>query len=253
MRYIVWSIQNHGQLPLPSMDDLSYNIAPYLERAGSQVANDLPAPRTLSVHTTLQLTAAHPKARYIYVARNPRDACVSYYHFCRDSLGGNQYRDATFDEFFEEFVRGDVPYGDFFDHVRDWWDRRADHNVLFTTYEALQADARGVILQVARFISDQENDYETILLQNEEYILNKVIENTSFGQMKRNIPVVIKRATDESCGDTTLDAGVKVDFFRKGIVGDWINYFSQEQTERLKERQAEKVSGSGLEELWTYD
>lgn len=252
MRYIVWSIQNEGKLPLPSMNDLSYNIAPYLERAGSQVADHLPSPRTLSVHTTLALTASHPEAKYIYVARDPRDACVSYYHFCRDSLGGNQYRNATFDQFFEEFVRGEVPYGDFFDHVREWWDHRSHPNVFFTTYEAMQRDARQVILQVARFISDQKNDYEAQLLKHDETVLKKVMDNTSFGKMKKNIPVVIKRATDESCGDATLDTGVKVDFFRKGIVGDWVNYFSQEQILRLKERQTEKVSGSGLEELWTY-
>lgn len=252
MRYIVWSIQNEGKLPLPSMDDLSYNIAPYLERAGSQVADHLSSPRTLSVHTTLGLTASHPEAKYIYVARDPRDACVSYYHFCRDSLGGNQYRNATFNQFFEEFVRGDVPYGDFFDHVREWWDRRSQPNVFFTTYEAMQQDARQIILQVARFLSGKTRDYEALLLQDDERVLRKVLTNTSFGQMKINIPVVIKRAIDESCGDSSIDTGVKVDFFRKGVVGDWVNYFSEEQILRLKERQTEKVSGSGLEELWTY-
>ena len=231
------------------MDDLSYNIAPYLERAGSQVADHLPSPRTLSVHTTFRLTPAHPKARYIYVARNARDACVSYYHFCRDSVGGNEYRNASFDEFFEEFVRGEVPYGDFFDHVRDWSQRRNDANVFFTTYERMQSDPRQTVLDVARFISDQEKDFVTLLLRDDEKILNDIVENTSFGHMKKSIPVVIKRATDESCGDSLLDTGVKVDFFRKGVVGDWVNYFNQHQVARLDERQADKFSGSGIEEL----
>lgn len=245
----VWSIQNDAALPLPSMDDLSYNIAPYLERAGSQVADQLPSPRTLSVHTTFGLTPAHPKSRYIYVARNARDACVSYYHFCRDSVGGKEYKGASFDEFFEEFVRGDVPYGDYFDHVKDWWQHRNDPNVYFTTYEAMQSDPRKAVLDVARFISDEKNDFASRLLQDDEKILNGIVKNTSFTHMKKSIPVVIKRATDDSCGDSLLDAGVKVDFFRKGIVGDWVNYFSEHQVSRLNERQAGKFSGSGIEGL----
>ena len=251
MRYIVWSIQNQGALPLPSMDALSYELAPYLERAGSRVANSLPSPRTLSVHTTHRLTPFHPKSRYIYVARDVRDACVSYYHFCRDSLGGKAYQDATFDEFFEEFVEGAVPYGDFFEHVRDWWVQRTQANVLFTTYEAMHADPRKVVLQVARFISDDEHDYESTLLADGELLLRKVLQNTSFGQMKSSIPVVIKRATQDSCGDSLLDAGVKVDFFRKGIVGDWINYLSEEQVRRLEQRGIEKEAGTGFLQLWT--
>jgi hypothetical protein len=166
-------------------------------------------------------------------------------------VGGNEYRDATFGEFFEEFVRGDVPYGDYFDHVNDWWLHRNDQNVYFTTYEAMQSDPHKSVLEVAKFISDEAHDYVPTLLQDNQRILNLIVKNTSFGQMKENIPVVIKRATDVSCGDSMLDAGVKVDFFRKGIVGDWVNYFNQQQVDRLNQRQAEKFSGSGIAELWT--
>ena len=158
----------------------------------------------------------------------------------------------SFPQFFEEFIRGEVPYGDFFDHVKDWWVQRFDSNVFFTTYEELQDNPREVVLQVARFISDKENDYVKLLMQDDEKILNSVLVNTSFSEMKSKIPVVIKRATDASCGDSLLDTGVKVDFFRKGIVGDWINYLNEDQIRRLDERTIEKVSGSGLEDLWTY-
>lgn len=233
------------------MDELSYDIAPYLERAGTKSADLLPSPRTLNVHTTYELTAQHPKARYIYVARDPRDTCVSYYHFIKDGVGGADWTNGTFDEFFEEFVRGEVPYGDYFDHVKGFWDRRKDDNMLFLTYEEMQADPRGVILTVARFISDEENDYHKKLSQDDD-LLNRILHNTSFSYMKKSIPVVIKRASDNSCGDSALDEGVLVDFFRKGIIGDWVNYFSSPQLKRLKERMEERIGGTGIEGLWDF-
>lgn len=251
MRYIVWSIQNQGGTPLPSMDALSYDIAPYLERAGSKVADTLASPRTLNVHTTWQLTAKHEEAKYIYVARDPRDACVSYYHFVKDGIGGKEWmKDGDFNQFFEEFVNGDIPYGDYFDHVRHFWNERKRGNVLFLTYEDMKKDARKCIMDVARFISDDENDYEKILTENDNEVLEKVVLNTSFANMKKEIPVVIKRATTDSCGDKLLDEGVKVDFFRKGVIGDFVNYFSSDQITRLRERMMERVSGTGIEHLW---
>jgi len=234
------------------MDALSYEIAPYLERAGTRVADSLASPRTLNVHTTFELTAQHLQAKYIYVARDPRDACVSYFHFIKDGIGGQEWiDDGSFDQFFEEFLQGDLPYGDYFDHIKGFWLHRHDSNVLFLTYEEMQRDPRKCILSVAKFISDNQNDYEKMLTL-EPNLLDKILENTSFSNMKKEIPVVIKRATNNSCGDSKLDEGVKVDFFRKGIVGDWVNYFSSEQEMALNQRMMDKVSGTGIENLWKF-
>ena len=251
MRYIVWSIQNLGDGNLPSMEQLSYKIAPYLERAGSEVADRLPSPRTLNVHTPFEFTPRHPKARYIYVARNPRDTCVSYYHFIKDGVGGTGCLDITFDEFFENFLKGEVPYGDYFDHVNKWWDRREDPNVLFLTYEHLMEAPQEEIIRVASFLSDGEKDYASLLMANDGQILKKIVESTSFKRMKE-MPVVIKSASSFSCGDPLLDAGVRVNFFRKGVVGDWVNYFSQDQIQRLEQAMYQKFTGRDIQNLWEF-
>ena len=36
-------------------------------------------------------------------------------------------------------------------------------------------------------------------------------------------------------------------FIRKGIVGDWKNYFTEDQNQRFDEQYTEKMSGTGLE------
>lgn len=232
------------------MDQL-YKEAPYLERTGKGPAEGLPSPRHLSVHTPYSHTPIDSTAKYIYVARNPRDTCVSYYHFTKEGIGGSNYQNATFDDYFQSFVEGDVPYGDYFEHVKGWWDRRHDPNILFLTYEDMMANPGEAILKVASFISTQTYDYRNLLTENNGEILEKVIKNTTFNMMK-DMKVVIKAASSSSCGDPLLDSGVKVNFFRKGIVGDWINYFSQQQLDQLNRKMIEKVAGSGIEDLWTF-
>ena len=39
----------------------------------------------------------------------------------------------------------------------------------------------------------------------------------------------------------------KGDFIRKGQVGDWKNYFTEEQNKRFDSLYAKKIAGSGLE------
>ena len=41
--------------------------------------------------------------------------------------------------------------------------------------------------------------------------------------------------------------GYKGSFIRKGQVGDWKNYFTEEQNKRFDSLYAEKMAGSGLE------
>ena len=241
MRYIVWSIQNSGKLPLPSMSELSFKLAPFLERAGTDVADTLPSPRTLHLHTTYELTPYHPHAKYIYVAREPKDTAVSNFYFARNGVGGPEYREATFNEFFEKFIQGEVIYGDYFDHLLGWWKHSNDQNVLFLTYENLKNNPQDVTLQVAKFISDKDTDYVKMLQSNDSSVLKKILENTSFNNMKKDIEVVVQTATQSSSGNKKLDKGLTVtDFFRKGIVGDWINHFNEQQVERLEKQFKEK-------------
>ena len=36
-------------------------------------------------------------------------------------------------------------------------------------------------------------------------------------------------------------------FMRKGVVGDWVNYFSEEQSAEFDAKYAQRMNGSGLE------
>ncbi|CAN8004431.1 unnamed protein product, partial [Ixodes hexagonus] len=122
--------------------------APSLENYGIEGLKDLQPPRFMQSHFQLLRDAFNPKAKYVYVARNPWDCCVSHYHNCRD-LAFFKFADGTFDDFFEAFVAGELCNGDYFEHVLHGHTRRNEPNVFFFTYETLKADTPGTIIKLA--------------------------------------------------------------------------------------------------------
>ena len=70
------------------------------------------SPRVLKSHALHKFLPndliVDPKAKVIYVARNPKDVAVSMYHFCLYVNDLPNY--SSWDEFFEEFVAGRGKY-----------------------------------------------------------------------------------------------------------------------------------------------
>lgn len=193
----------------------------------------------------------HPEARYIYVARDPRDVAVSYYYMTKEVLGGLDYKDVSFEDYFQSFITGNVPYGDYFDHLKGWIDRIPSDNILFITYEAMRNDPKAAVLSVAYFISDQHHDYVEELLANGGELLEKIVTNTSFNSLKK-LPVIIKKATDKKQFNPSLEEGVKLNFFRRGVVGDWKNHFNETQILALNQKIARNLKGSRASSIWKF-
>ncbi|XP_065289658.1 sulfotransferase 1A1-like [Dermacentor albipictus] len=49
-------------------------------------------------------------AKFVYVARNPWNVCISFYHMVKD-LRVYQFQDGSFDDFLEAFLAGDFGFG----------------------------------------------------------------------------------------------------------------------------------------------
>jgi len=67
-------------------------------------------------------------------------------------------------------------------------------------------------------------------------LINRIAEQCSFRGMTKN--------------ETSYKLSEKKDsesLLRKGVVGDWKNYFTPEQNERFEKEVLEKLKGSGLE------
>jgi len=165
--------------------------------------------KTHLMHHLLPESVHSSGAKVLYVSRDARDVCVSYYHYAR-LVNFMMYR-GTFQEFRASFQRGETLYGPYREHVKSYLDH-AD-TVLCLTYEQLHSDRAEVVRKVAKFLGRTLTDAS----------IQGIVHHTSFDVMKR----------DPSTNFTHWeDSGLAVrdeegTFMRKGKVGDWTNYFSE--------------------------
>jgi len=101
-----------------------------------QVEN-MASPRFIKTHLPVPLLPGQlkeVKPKIIYVTRNPKDMCVSYYHYCKLIHGLH----GSFDEFCDLFIQGKTPVGPIWDHILGFWAQRDEPNVLFLKYEDMK-------------------------------------------------------------------------------------------------------------------
>ncbi|KAH6926200.1 hypothetical protein HPB50_015812 [Hyalomma asiaticum] len=211
--------------------------SPYLEMMGVDAALRTPKPLALMTHLPFDKLTFSQQAKYIYVARNPYDCCVSFYYFAK-GLTPATCRDVSFKKFLQMFLEGKTLYGDYFDHLLSWYDRRDLSNLLFLTYEDVKDDTRQSVLRIAEFLGPQHGH----LLNSNDALLQKVLKACSLQNMKEvfggkprsgikdilALPpeeqiksMEVYRETLHKREETHEGAGL----IRKGIVGDWKNHF----------------------------
>ncbi|KAH9378078.1 hypothetical protein HPB48_011336 [Haemaphysalis longicornis] len=156
------------------------------------------------------------EAKYIYIARNPWDVCVSFYHMV-NNVSVWRFRDATFDDFVDAFIEGDFGYGSYFDHVAGGYALRDKPNVFFLTYESLKKDTRGAVLRLARFLGDE---YIRVLEENEDLLQNILV--WSKPDYMRN--VMVFNFEDERDGNWEHAFGANNMCCKEGHEGDETKY-----------------------------
>ncbi|KAL1485196.1 hypothetical protein MTO96_032114 [Rhipicephalus appendiculatus] len=127
-QYLILSILTDGEPPT-NLEDFML-ASPYMEMMGAEAAEKMRRPGLLKTHLPFETQPYSKQAKYIYVARNPYDVCVSYYYFLK-SMTPKRVKDVSFSRFHQLFVSGSVSYGDYFDHLLSWYKHRHDDNVLF--------------------------------------------------------------------------------------------------------------------------
>uniref|UniRef100_A0A5F8H860 Sulfotransferase n=1 Tax=Monodelphis domestica TaxID=13616 RepID=A0A5F8H860_MONDO len=175
------------------------------------------------------------KVRVVYVARNPKDVLVSYYHFHNfvkflPDIG-------SFDNFFDQFLEGKVVYGSWFNHIKGWLGVQHELNFFVITYEELSQKPHQSIQSLANFLGKklEPEDVETIL------------HYCSFSFMSQNNPVkinpIFQPFFDHSKGQ----------FFRKGIIENWKEYLSPEQNIRFNKVYQAEMGELTFKFPWSLD
>lgn len=259
-QHVVYLIQTGG-VPPPSAEEF-YRASPYIEVFGAECVDWMKKPGALKTHLPLQLVEYSTEAKYLVVARNPRDVIVSlHYHWL--AFPGYRYN-GTFDDSFEHFMSDDLDCGNFFTFYKDWYERSRDPNVLFILYEDLKRNPEDIILKVARFMGAE---YEANLLKDDRKGLRDVVKYSSVEEMKKYTNDMLQEffaVGREFQGDAYKglqhfhhgvhaagqDAASKINYVRKGVIGDWKNHFSQEQLRRLNDKFKRDTEGSEIAKLW---
>jgi hypothetical protein len=226
---IVYLIAHQGT-PLPATMSMAEAI-PHLEEVGGEVVARLPRPRYIKTHLPYELTPYGDAARYLYIARNPFDCAVSFFHHTRGFVKHYDFADGRFEDYFECFLAGEVDFGDYFDNLLSWYAHAGDPNVLFLTYEAMSADPRAAIVTIGEFMG--------AVCVRDEAVLAEILNHSSFASMSR----------DQQRWSSQRADGMPA-FIRKGVVGDWANHFSATQAARLLDKCDRRLGATTAEALW---
>ncbi|CAN7949687.1 unnamed protein product [Ixodes pacificus] len=234
---IGYLIFHEGASPSSAKDFHDYS--PFMEMIGVNASVDKGLSRFIKTHFPYNLVPKNPQAKYLYVCRNPKDVCVSfYYHTCRFFC--YEFLEGQFADFFEVFMNGGTEYGDYFEHVLSWYEHRHNPNVMFINYEDMKAEPKNSILKIAEFLS---KDHYKILMKDNR-MLENVIERSGIDYMKTTAKDVFQNLFPGAASDA------RTSFIRKGIVGDWKEHFSPEMNTRMEEKILAKLAHTDLIRLW---
>jgi methylamine dehydrogenase accessory protein MauD len=224
MQMILYQLTTAGTMDFAHITQVS----PWFERSlkDGTAYDALPAPRVFKSHLSYGKIPKGP-CRYLYVARDGKDVAVSYYHFQKTHMG---YQ-GTFDEFFERFLKGEVPFGSWFRHVRGWYAHRDDPNVLFLRYEDLVADLPGALRRIAGFCG----------LEVDPGRWPGILERCSFAFMKRH------ESQFDPLTAMLFEHGFRANsHLRQGQAGAWGDQLSPRQARRFDQTFHRRLRARGL-------
>ncbi|XP_071675637.1 cytosolic sulfotransferase 8-like [Lolium perenne] len=191
----------------------------------------LPSPRLMHTHLHYSLLPRSlANCKTVFVCRLPKDMIVSLWHYLHRA-GVN----FSFSEVFELTCDGKNPNGPFWDHVLGYWSasKVRPEGVLFLRYEKMLVDPVGTVRELARFLD----------------VPFSAAEETAELPMEigKLCSIDIMRGLQGNrIGSIGQFKFAHQSFFRKGVVGDWVNHMTPEMAHRMDAIVEEKLRGSGL-------
>ena len=174
------------------------------------------------------------KPKFIYLIRSPLDVCVSFYHHLSNQVEGGY--DGTMNEFFNEWMNGEIPFGTWVDHIRSFLpafeDKDSDIDVLLVSYEEMVSNLPHVLDQIIAFL---DLDKSITSKQRQDLLPTFQFENMKQSLSKfQPISVTWKQKQITNLSDHSSYTK-SFQFLRNGKSGDSKNYLSINQRQLFVE------------------
>ncbi|KAJ8722503.1 hypothetical protein PYW07_003683 [Mythimna separata] len=173
------------------------------------------------VYTHLPISLLPPSlldtAKVVYVARDPRDVVVSFYHMNRlHKLLGYH---GDFKTFWNFFISSSIYWTPYFDNIKEAWEKRHHSNMLFLFFEDMSKDLPSVIRRVASFLNKPCT---------EEHV-TRLSQHLSIDSFRTN-----KSVNYDIMDELGLLNHGEEPYIRKGKAGGWRDHFDEDMTEQAE-------------------
>ncbi|KAJ6801786.1 cytosolic sulfotransferase 15-like [Iris pallida] len=250
LKALLFATVNRNSSPSPTGNLATLNphqCVPFLEVElygdGARVPDmdSIASPRLLATHIPFHFlpnSVVDSGCRVVYLCRNPKDNFVSFWHFINKVRKNNGGEPLPLEVGFDHFCQGRSPGGPFWDHMLGYWKASLQVggcNVLFMRYEELMKDPTAELKRLAEFVGCPFTQEEQA-----NGVLEDIVETCGFEKLS-SLEV-------NKVGKQTF-LRVKVDndsFFRRGVVGDWMNHLTPDMAQRIDKIIESKFEGSGL-------
>ena len=198
--------------------------------------SNMTEPRVFGTHVpfpSLPKSIKESNCKIVYICRNPFDTFVSHWVFA-NNVNPHLLHSLTMEEAFENYCKGINDFGPTWEHMLGYWKESIanPNKVLFLKYEELKENVNFYVKRVAEFLDCPFTEEEE-----SKGVIESIINLCSFEKMK-NLEV-------NQAGTFSWNFEKKY-LFRKGEIGDWVNYFSPAMIDKLSKTMEEKLEGSGL-------
>lgn len=182
-----------------------------LAEPGYKVLESLPSPRFIKSHFPFSLLPGilDVGCKIVYVARNPKDVAVSWFHLNRIFVTQGYVGDFT--AFWDHFRNDLTTWSPYWEHLKEAWALRDHPNMLFLFYEDMNMNLPGTIERVAKFLGKSLTRPQML----------RLIDYLDFNSFKKNPTVNMEDLRE--CGVIT-----NCSFIRKGQTGGWTDTFTPE-------------------------
>ncbi|XP_055937278.1 sulfotransferase 1B1-like isoform X2 [Argiope bruennichi] len=238
LEYIVLQILSKAEM-FPDFNDALLKYVPFMELVGPKVIDQMESYRVYRTHLPFNRMNKNPKAKYLYIYRNPEDQFISYYKFVQKIRPVH----VDYNDFLDGYLIGRIEYARYFEHILSFLEHKNDENLLLISYEKLYTDRRNMILKIAKFLAEEYFQN----LSNDEKLLDRVIEHTNFDYMQKNLPFEHPFYKKEVAASKKSNDS----FFRKGVIGDGKNSLPAEDVKRIRELAQKLMNGTEVLKEWS--